>query len=98
MLERLVKMEFQPEEVANFLLLFEQSAPSIRAMAGCNYLALLQDQQNPNCFFTYSRWESAQHLDNYRTSDFFKATWAKSKILFSRPAEAWSLTAFKVIS
>ena len=58
-------------------------------MAVC--LELYRDKNDPTIFFTYSNWESEQHLENYRQSDIFKHVWAKTKPLFNRLPEAWSV-------
>jgi quinol monooxygenase YgiN len=54
MIIRLVKMSFKPEEVENFLALFETVKTKIRAREGCTHLALWQQKDQPNVMFTYS--------------------------------------------
>ncbi|TAE01265.1 MAG: antibiotic biosynthesis monooxygenase [Bacteroidetes bacterium] len=90
MLIRIVKMYFKPESVSDFLVLFESVKDKIRFFEGCQQLELLQDLDNPNSLSTYSIWENAQALENYRQSDLFKNTWAKTKILFALPPLAFS--------
>ncbi len=92
MIVRLVKLTFKVEEIETFKSIFESSKDKIRAFPGVQYLALLQDQSKPNIFFTKSHWRSAEDLENYRNSDLFKKTWAKTKPLFAEKAEAWSTT------
>jgi heme-degrading monooxygenase HmoA len=41
--------------------------------------------------FTFSIWDSEAALENYRQSDLFRDTWAKTKALFAEKAEAWSM-------
>ncbi len=92
MLIRIVKMEFQQEKVNTFLELFNVTRDKIANFDGCLGVDLLQTADNENLFFTYSRWKSEQDLENYRSSDLFKDTWAKTKVMFSNKPEAWSLT------
>lgn len=84
-------MNFRAEEIDTFRALFAARKDTIRAFPGCQHLALLQDVNHPNIFFTYSHWDSEQHLKHYRYSEFFKETWGMTKALFADKAEAWSL-------
>jgi len=84
-------MEFEPGKVNDFLELFTSTRAKIAGFEGCTGLQLLNDVQAANVFFTYSTWKSEQHLENYRNSDLFKATWEKTKAMFSNKAQAWSL-------
>lgn len=90
MIARVVKMHFREEEVDSFKELFEEIKFKIRAFPGVLHLECLQDISNPCIFFTYSHWESERDLENYRHSELFKSTWAKTKVLFEEKAEAWS--------
>lgn len=45
--------------------------------------------------FTLSHWESEENLEQYRQSELFKSTWAKTKVLFREKAQAWTLEEFK---
>jgi len=92
MIIRIVKMTFDPEKVNDFLKVFEESKNKIRNFEGCTHLDLLQDIDHKNIYFTYSHWHSPEHLHNYRYSELFISTWAKTKNLFSGKPEAWSLT------
>lgn len=91
MLVRLVKMHFNPEFIGEFKITFEAIQPKIAAFKGCNAVQLLQDQSNPEIFFTISHWLDEQHLNAYRNSELFKTTWAVVKPNFKVKAEAWSL-------
>ncbi len=91
MILRVVKMEFREEALDSFLVVFEASKAKIRAFEGCVHLQLWQDKENPSTVFTYSHWQSEQDLEAYRHSELFKATWAKTKVLFKEKAQAWSL-------
>lgn len=91
MIVRIVKMTFMPEYVFQFLNLFEERKQLIRNMPGCHHLELLQEKKEGCIFFTYSYWESEKDLDYYRHSELFKDTWQKTRALFEKKAEAWSL-------
>lgn len=83
-------MTFQPDKVADFQSIFSESKEKIRNFEGCQHLELLRCVKPDNVFFTYSFWESEANLDNYRHSEFFKATWSRTKVLFADKPEAWS--------
>ena len=91
MIIRIVKMTFHPDEVINFLKIFNSSKEYIRNMEGCTHLELLNDINTSNVFFTYSHWLTENDLNNYRKSELFKSVWGKTKILFAAKAEAWSV-------
>jgi autoinducer 2-degrading protein len=91
MIIRIVKMTFNPEKTADFLEVFNASKQYIVSMPGCQHLELLQDIHSSNIFFTYSYWETENDLNNYRNSELFKSVWAKTKLLFEKKAEAWSV-------
>jgi len=91
MISRIVKMTFETSKVDEFLRIFEQNAEKIRAFKGCKHLELLHSRDFPNMLFTFSLWENAENLDEYRASGLFIKTWEQTKKLFSAPPEAWSL-------
>ena len=91
MLTRIVRMTFQPDELAAFDAIFEASKDQIRAFSGCQHVELLDDLDVPNVRVTYSLWDSPDALEAYRQSDFFRTTWAKTKVLFSEKPMAFSL-------
>lgn len=91
MFTRIVKMDFQVEHIPAFLDSFEKVKAQIRAFSGCELLELYQDRNNPNLFFTYSRWQTEAHLEQYRNSALFQKVWGQTKPLFRSPAEAWSV-------
>lgn len=97
MIVRVVKMTFQNESVPPFLTFLSEYTSQIRATAGCRYLQILRDKDNPNLLVTLSHWDSEQDLNNYRHSELFKLVWAKTKINFSEPPEAYSLTAVETL-
>ena len=91
MLIRIVSMYFTKDTAAKFLEIFDKSHKLIRASEGCRFLQLLRDENDPSHFMTHSHWENEEALEKYRNSDLFKKTWASTKVLFERKAEAWSL-------
>lgn len=91
MVTRLVKMTFRPDAIDPFLAIFREVQPRIRAVEGCTHLELWQDADDPAVLFTYSRWDSPQHLQAYRDSDLFQSTWARTKSLFAERAQAWTV-------
>lgn len=91
MITRIVKMHFRAEETNNFIALFENVKEKISAMEGCQGVDLLRDVNTPEIFFTYSIWESEDHLNNYRNSELFATTWKETKAKFMNSAEAWSV-------
>jgi quinol monooxygenase YgiN len=90
MLVRIVRMTFQANKTADFLAIFNATKDKIRNFAGCQHLELLQDNENPAIFMTYSHWASADALENYRNSALFQATWASTKALFADKPVAFS--------
>lgn len=91
MIIRIVKMNFKPDAVTDFLKIFDASKLYIRNMEGCTHLELLNDISSPTLFFTYSHWQTENDLNNYRNSELFEGVWGKTKILFAAKAEAWSV-------
>jgi len=91
MFTRIVKMEFKPERVADFIANFEKERNEVRNQPGCRSLVLYRDKTNTNVFFTYSVWEDESDLERYRNSDFFKGVWQFTKQLFNAKPMAWSV-------
>ncbi len=67
----------------------------IRGFEGCNHVELLQGENEPNIFFTYSLWESETHLNKYRDSELFSSVWSRVKPLFNEKPHAWSVKEVK---
>ena len=88
---RIVKLSFNPQQVEKFKNIFENSKEMIRGFDGCCHLKLLQDKNNTNIFFTYSRWENEDFLEKYRNSELFKITWKATKAMFNNKPEAWTV-------
>ena len=97
MITRLVKMTFKSEHIGDFEQLFNQYKHAIRSSPGCIHLELLKDIEQPQVFFTFSRWETELDLNNYRHSDTFGVVWPRTKAMFSEKPEAWSTQAMEVI-
>lgn len=91
MITRIVKMTFREEEIEAFKSLFEERKFMIRNFEGCTHLELWQDKQQPSIFFTYSIWDSEEHLNLYRMSHFFDDTWSLTKQKFAAKPEAWTV-------
>lgn len=92
MIKRIVKMTFRADATDAFEAIFKDSSPFIRQFKGCQHLELWRSADNAQVYFTYSFWESPEALYNYRQSDLFKQTWAKTKALFDEAPDAWSVT------
>ena len=93
MITRIVKMTFREEAIPEFKEIFASTKSKIRGFEGCLDVQLLELLEKPAILFTISKWESTMALDNYRKSDLFSHTWKRTKVLFSCPAEVWSLGA-----
>ncbi|WP_248723208.1 putative quinol monooxygenase [Seonamhaeicola sp. ML3] len=91
MFVRIVKIGFHKEYVNTFLSIFNAHKLQIRHFEGCRFLELYRDKLDSNIFFTYSYWDSEDHLEMYRQSELFNDIWGKTKILFDRKPEAWSV-------
>lgn len=83
-------MTFRPSALDRFLALFDETAPQIRAYPGCLHLELWHDERYPNLLTTYSHWETSEALEQYRRSNLFRATWARTKAWFAAPPQASS--------
>ena len=88
LIHRWVEMQFKPENINEFLSVFESSKTFIRAQPGCLSLQLVQNPNQIHIICTSSIWESEDALNAYRNSPLFAATWAKTKPLFLSKAQA----------
>ncbi len=91
MLTRIVKLTFAPDKVADFLKTFDERKEMIASFEGCSSVELLRDVQNPNIFFTYSKWDNEKSLEKYRNSELFNTVWDMVKQWFAAKPEAWSV-------
>jgi quinol monooxygenase YgiN len=92
MIKRIVKMSFDPSKIEDFKTIFRANWQQIKNFEGCTHVELLQDKANPEIFFTFSLWQSEEHLNNYRHSKLFEAVWGATKQLFNDRPQAWSLS------
>jgi len=90
MITRIVKLTFKKEHIPKFISIWKESKAKIAAFQGCNFVEMYQSKQPENVCFTYSLWDSEAALNNYRHSELFQNTWAKTKVLFDDKPEAWS--------
>ena len=91
MLIRIVRMDFKPEKVSDFLELFETVEDKIKNFPGCSHLELCKDAKLDNVYYTFSKWQEEENLEKYRHSELFEDTWAKTKVLFGGKPLAYSL-------
>lgn len=91
MLIRIVRMDFDPDKTQDFLAFFETVRNKITTFPGCKHLELCKDASLDHVYYTFSKWESEDDLENYRHSDLFKDTWAKTKVMFGGKPLAYSL-------
>jgi heme-degrading monooxygenase HmoA len=94
MLVRIVKLQFQPSKIDDFMALFDTVKFRVNEFQGCRGMKLLRDVNEPNVVMTYSLWESSEDLENYRTSDTFGEIWPTIKPWFSEKPEAWSMETY----
>lgn len=97
MIIRVVQMKFREDAVAEFQELFAERKSRIRHFDGCLHLELWQDAHDPAIFFTYSHWQTEEHLNHYRFSAFFKETWGSTKALFAASPQAWSIGSHTIV-
>ncbi|MCU0432866.1 MAG: antibiotic biosynthesis monooxygenase [Bacteroidia bacterium] len=91
MITRIVQMTFDPARVQEFLQIFEESKNRIASFPGCLRLEMHRQADMPNVCYTISRWNSENDLENYRQSELFATTWARTKVLFAARPQAWTL-------
>jgi len=91
MITRIVKLKFQEKYILDFQEFAKEIKTTIKSHEGCLYLEVLQDISDKTIFFTYSKWNSEEDLNNYRNSEFFRKIWPKTKQWFSEKPNAWSV-------
>ena len=62
-------MTFDPQKIDDFKSLFDGVKPKIENFPGCHHVELCADASEINVFYTYSKWESEDALEAYRTSE-----------------------------
>ena len=91
MVVRVVRMYFKPEEINNFLMIFNANKEAIRNFPGCTYMELMRDIATPNILVTISHWNEPADLEKYRHSPLFGSVWNRVKKLFSGKPEAFTV-------
>jgi heme-degrading monooxygenase HmoA len=97
MINRIVRLTFEPKLVNDFLAVFENSKNHIANFPGCQGLTLLKDADFNNVYYTYSLWLNESDLEKYRHSELFKTTWAATKKLFNAKPLAFSTTVNQIV-
>ena len=92
MITRIVKLSIKAENKQKLIALFLNYKNKIILSEGCLSVELLQDKNDENTFFTYSKWENNEALENYRSSELFAIIWPKVKLLFNLKAQAWTVS------
>jgi quinol monooxygenase YgiN len=85
-------MKVKPEKLAEFRRIYEEACDRIRAFPGCTFLQLLLDTDGECNLYTISYWQSADDLETYRHSSFFRGVWERLKPLFRDKPWAQSTT------
>ncbi|MFM9055124.1 MAG: putative quinol monooxygenase [Bacteroidota bacterium] len=98
MITRVVRLSFRPDAVKGFEQTLERFEASIREAPGCLELHVYRDSEDPEVYYTISRWRMAADLDAYRKSELFGKVWKSVKPGFRSPAQAWSLEEIKLKS
>lgn len=93
MITRIVKLEFQPDKIDDFLTFFDGIKEIVNTFPGCKGMKLYRDIEQPTIVMTYSHWETAEALENYRISGAFGKIWPTIKPWFSARPQAWSVQA-----
>ena len=87
---RIVQLCIRSEFVDEFLSVFDEAAPHIRALPGCFRLELWQQTDQDGGFATYSHWQNDEALEAYRKSGLFKSRWASIKPMFAAKPRAYT--------
>ncbi len=88
---RIVKLTFKPEHISDFEAYYATIRSEVAGQPGCNGVTFLKEQGNTGVFFTYSKWNSVNDLNNYRNTEVFGQIWPTVKNWFRAKAEAWAL-------
>ncbi len=91
MITRFVKLTFKEDKIEDFINIWNESREKIAQFHGCNFVEMHRAIFPENVCFTHSIWENEYALNEYRHSELFQMTWAKTKVLFDDRPEAWSL-------
>jgi hypothetical protein len=91
-IQRIVKMTFHKNHCEAFETYFNEIKNQVGNQPGCHGVKLLKEENETGVYFTYSVWDSQEHLDAYRFTPLFKMVWPKVKEWFADKPEAWSTT------
>ena len=91
MITRVVQMHFAAEGVKLFSELFKKHRVAMASVEGCLSLEVFSVADKPFSYATISKWQSPEHLENYRQSELFNTIWKKIKPYFASKAEAFTL-------
>jgi len=94
MIIRIVRMHFTETGTAEFLEIFARHKMAIRNFHGCLHLELLKDNEDPTSFTTLSHWDNIASLNAYRNSPLFDEVWGRTKSLFAKRPQAFSLVKY----
>lgn len=92
-IRRIVRLEFDPERVAEFVHFFSENKAVIASFPGCLSLELFQDDTFEHVYYTFSTWENAEALESYRQSETYTKLWSFAKARFAGKPLAYSLKA-----
>ncbi len=68
----IANVELEQENIEQYLLLGEMLVKTTKESPGYIDFKLLQDKNNPCKMMVYHAWESAEDMDAYTQSEFFK--------------------------
>lgn len=91
MIRRIVRLEFHPEKVGEFMEFFSKHRNTIASFPGIISLDIYKDASLDNVYYTFSIWESEAALEAYRESEIFNSLWSYAKQRFSGKPLAYSL-------
>lgn len=92
MIRRIVRLEFDPDKVHEFVEFIGENKNKITSFPGCHSLEIFRDATLDNVYYTFSIWENGEALEVYRHSDTFRLLWSYAKERFSGKPQAYSLT------
>lgn len=95
MIKRIVRLQFNPDKVEEFLNVYKKHINSMAKRPECISLELLKEKGTLSTFYTFSIWESEDALHEYRSSEYFRDIWGRIKPWFSEKAQAWTLEMIK---
>jgi quinol monooxygenase YgiN len=91
MILRIVKLHFTEKGLETFEISINEYVDAIKSQDGCKELMIYKDVMCQHTILTYSKWDSIEHLNNYRKSETFGKIWPETKKLFSKKPEVYSL-------